>query len=145
MAEGFAALSAIAISLDLWRLYIADSSRDVFTLLQSAKTEALGILKFSLPFICLLNLPIPARMIFALIAMTGCLRLQIGEFNVFVHMGLSILFCLFRKNETPRRLTISGGYLFAQCGDKTYCRKIKSSAKEVSLEPKAPKFISYYD
>lgn len=49
------------------------------------------------------------------------------------------------KNETPRRLTISGGYLSAQCGDKIYCRKIKFSAKEVSLEPKTPKFISYYD
>ncbi len=145
VAEGFAALSAIAISSDLWRLYIADSSKGciyVATICEDGGLRGIKIFsslhmptEFTSPSAYDICVDCNDRVFAATELGVQCIR----------SYGLIDLILPLPKNETPRRLTISGGYLFAQCGDKTYCRKIKSSAKEVSLEPKAPKFISYYD
>ncbi len=145
VAEGFVSLSAIEVSSDLWRLYIADSSKGCIYAAAICEYGSLRDIK-----------------IFAVLHMSTDFT-NPGAYDICVYCndrvfaatemgvqcirsyGLIDIILPLPQNEIPQRLTINDGCLYAECGEKSYKRKIKSSAKKLSSEPEKPRFISYYD
>ncbi|MBQ6020243.1 MAG: hypothetical protein IJL26_08710 [Clostridia bacterium] len=48
-------------------------------------------------------------------------------------------------NAVPGRLRLAGHLLYADCGEKAYCRKMKIRAKAPGSGPSEPKHTGYYD
>ncbi|MBS6565459.1 MAG: hypothetical protein KH317_08705 [Clostridiales bacterium] len=144
-AEGFASLSAIEVSSDLWRLYIADSSRGCIYAAAICEDGSLKDIKI----FASLHMPTDFINPGAYDICVDCNDRVFAATELGVQCirsyGLIDLILPLPQNQVPRRLAIKDGCLYAECGGKIYSRKIKSSAKKLLSEPETPKFIGYYD
>ena len=148
VAEGYPHLVSLAVSSDLWRLYLADASRGC---LYAASICEDGSLKDTMRFASLYR---------------GTDFSYQGAFDICVDMndrifvatelgiqcvrsyGLIDAILPLPGNAIPQKVAFGGEgmqYLYADCGNQVYRRKMKFPGKQNPLEITEPKFTSYYD
>ena len=145
VSDGFARLSALAVSSDLWRLYIADSLRGC---IYSATICENGDLR-DMQIFCSLHAPTDFHCPGAYDICVDSKDRVFAATELGVQCvrsyGLVDVILPLPRNEIPQKLAISDDRLYADCGEKIYSRKIKSTAKNDALQPEMPHFTSYYD
>ena len=145
VADGFSGLTAVALSSDLWRLYIADRSR---ACIYAATIQSDGSLTDIKP-LCSLQ--------------TGTDPRFPGAFDLFVtaddrifaatelgvqcirSFGLVDAILPLPWNAVPDKIRLAGNILYADCGDAVFLRKMKVQGKLSLEEPSPPKHTGYYD
>ncbi len=144
-ADGFGDPTALALSSDLWRLYIADRSR---ACVYAATVREDGKLTDLKPFASLQTATDPRYPgAFDLCVTEDDRVLAATELGVqcIRSFGLVDAILPLPGNAVPQKLRLSGNLLFAECQDAVYCRKMKVRAKCDGGAATAPKHTSYYD
>ena len=144
---GLENVSAVAVSSDLWRLYLADPSRGcIYAATICEDGELLGMKMWSSPHMATdfcypgatdICVDCNDRIFAATELGVQCIR----------SFGIVDAILPLPGNAVPKRLAFGGenmDYLYADCGDRIFCRKMKTAASNVWLEESEPKFTGYY-
>ncbi|MBQ6165458.1 MAG: hypothetical protein IJK23_13385 [Clostridia bacterium] len=144
-AEGFPAPTAVALSSDGWRLYIADRTR---ACVYAASIQSDGSLTDLKPLCSLQTATDPQD--------PGAFGLCVSEDDwTLAATGLGVQ-CVrsfglvdailpLPGNAVPKQIRLSGNLLYADCGDAVFCRKMKIRGKQPGDKPSPPKHNGYYD
>ena len=144
-ADGSDAPTALALSSDCWRLYIADRSR---ACVYAATVRADGALADLKPLASLQTATDPRFPgAFDLCVTEDDRVLAATELGVqcIRSFGLVDAILPLPGNAVPEKLRLSGDILFAECRDAVYSRKMKVRAKPTGDGMTSPKHTSYYD
>ena len=144
VADGFSSLTSVSVSSDLWRLYIADSLRRVIYVGSIQENGDVTDIKTLASLQTYTDFRYPGATdicgdrydrVYAATEMgIQCVR----------SYGLVELILPLPGNIVPLRVALKGDVLYADCGEKIFCRKIKLSEKDDHFVFEEPKFTGYY-
>lgn len=123
MAEGFVSLSAIEVSSDLWRLYIADSSKGCIYAAAICEYGSLRDIKIFAVLHMSTDFTNPGAYDICVDCNDRVFAATEMGVQCIQSYGLIDIILPLPQNEIPQRLTINDGCLYAECGEKSYKRK----------------------
>ena len=145
VSDGYINLTGIAVSSDLWRLYISDSAKGC---VYAATISENGDLR-DYQILCSLQMLTDFKYPGATDIVVDCKDRTFAATELGIQcirsFGLIDVILPLPNNDIPLRVNMVGDILYADCGDTVYCRKTKTSAKEDPLEITLPKYTSYYN
>ena len=144
-ADGFSEPTAVALSSDLWRLYIADCSRACICAATVQPDGALTDIKLLSSLQTQTDPRFPGA--FDLCVTEDDRILAATELGVqcIRSFGLVDAILPLPENAVPKRLSLAGNILYASCGDDVFCRKMKVRGTQSTEESLPPKHTGYYD
>ena len=145
VSDGWNDPTAVVLSSDGWRLYVADRSR---ACVYAASIQEDGTLADLKP-LCSLQTATDPRFpgAFDLCVTEDDRILAATELGVQCVRSFGLIDAILPLpgNAVPKQLRLSGDVLYADCGAAVYCRKMKVRGKRPGDTISPPKHTSYYD
>ncbi|MBQ3048561.1 MAG: hypothetical protein IJC94_01270 [Oscillospiraceae bacterium] len=143
VAEGFTNLTSVAVASDLWRLYIADSAKQCLYFAMIGENGDLINMKHHSVLQNNTDFDYPG----ATDLCVDCIDrfFAATELGVQVVRSFGFVDAIFPlpQNAVPKRVALVKDVLYAHCGEKIFCRRVKTPARENLLVPTQPKYNGY--
>ncbi len=145
VADGFGRITALGLSSDKWRLYIADATRRFIYAISIMPDGSLANLYKLAPLHLAHDFRTPGAT--DLVVLSDDRVLAATELGVqgVVSFGLTDLILPLPGDRAAERIAVVGKTLYVSAGDKVFTRELKISAQQEDGAPVAPSSPEYAD